>query len=285
MNLEIAHEGERLFDFCLWEYPAAAPCAGRLRSVNLLRHSFEAEGVAAEGEALIEALRASLGASNTVWGIKQAEGRISWEFYFYDYERQHRQRSIPRVLAALAPRIRCTLAPGEQLPYFMFSLDFDHDRLAGRVPLEDVQVYIGNIGSRVSSGICYEATSGGLRLKNQYYFFDARTERENIAGKATTSVHFDPARVPLAELLWPELFDCETIVLANKIDRDGVYFCRIDIDQLLHFLRRLQFPSAQLQFVEQHRDGLDHMRFDVGFDYRMDGGRLQIVKGAWYGVF
>ena len=136
------------------------------------------------GEALIEALRASLGASNTVWGIKQAEGRISWEFYFYDYERQHRQRSIPRVLAALAPRIRCTLAPGEQLPYFMFSLDFDHDRLAGRVPLEDVQVYIGNIGSRVSSGICYEATSGGLRLKNQYYFFDARTERENIAGKA-----------------------------------------------------------------------------------------------------
>jgi hypothetical protein len=27
------------------------------------------------------------------------------------------------------------------------------------------------------------------------------------------------------------------------------------------------------------------MRFDVGFDYRMDGGRLQIVKGAWYGVF
>jgi len=285
MNLELALAGERLFDFCLWEYPAAAPCAGRLRSVNLLRRSFEAEGVAVEGEALIGALRARLGASNTVWGIKQSEGRISWEFYFYDYARQQRQRSIPSVLSALAPHVSCALSPGEHLPYFMFSLDFDHDRLAGRRPLEAVQVYIGNIGSQVSSGICYEATARGLLLKNQYYFFDARAERENIAGKAATSVHFDPARLPLSDILWPELIDCETLVLANKVDRDGVYFCRIGVEALLWFLRRLDFPAAQLSFVERHRDGLAHLKFDVGFDYRMDGDRLQVVKGAWYGVF
>ena len=285
MNLEHAIEGERLFDFCLWEYPPAAATGGKLRSVNLLRRSFEDEGVAAEGEAFIGALRAGLGASNSVWGIKQAEGRISWEFYFYDYDRLQRARSIPRVLSALAPRIRCDLRPGEHLPYFMFSLDFDRERLAGRRPLEDIQVYIGNIGSQVSSGICYEATAAGLRLKNQYYFFNARAERENIVGKATASVHFDPARVPLRELLWPELVDCGTIVLANKPDRDGVYFCRITVDQLLVFLRRMAFPATQVAFVEQHRDRLDHLLYDVGFDYCMDGNRLKIVKGAWYGVF
>jgi hypothetical protein len=285
MNLEYAQEDERLFDFCLWEYPPAAPCAGRLRAVNLLRCSFEAEGVAADGDALIEALRTSLGASNTVWGIKQADGRISWEFYFYDYDRQQRQRSIPRVLSALAPRVACALSPGEHLPYFMFSLDFDHDQLAGRRPLEALQVYIGNVGSRVSSGLCYEATVGGLLLRNQYYFFDARTERENIAGKAATSVHFDPARLPLSDILWPELLDCETLVLANKVDRDGVYFCRIGVEALLCFLRRLDFPPPQLRFVERHRDALAHLKFDVGFDYSMDGARLRIVKGAWYGVF
>lgn len=285
MSLERAEAGERQFDFCLWEYPPAAPCAGKLRSVNLLRHAFAEEGVADEGEAFIGRLRAGLGASNSVWGIKQEGGRISWEFYFYDYNRQKRTRSIPRVLSLLAPRIRCELSPGEQLPYFMFSLDFDRERLAGRRPLEDIQVYIGNIGSRVSSGICYEATAAGLRLKNQYYFFNAREERENIVGKATASVHFDPARVPLRELLWPELVDCGTIVFANKPDRDGVYFCRITVDQLLVFLRRLRFPERQVLFIEEHRGSLDHMLYDVGFDYRMDGDRLQIVKGAWYGVF
>ena len=32
-------------------------------------------------------------------------------------------------------------------------------------------------------------------------------------------------------------------------------------------------------------DRLDHMLYDVGFDYRMEGGRLNILKSAYYGVF
>jgi len=285
MTLEVAQVGEPLYDFCLWEYPPAAPVAGGLASVNLLRCAFASEGVADAGESLIGALRAGLGRSRTVWGIKLCEGRISWELYFYDYDRQQRQRSIPRVLEAIAPRAVGFSPSLESLPYFMFSLDFDHQQLSGKRQISDIQVYIGNIGSHVSSGLCYEASGAGLRLKNQYYFFDARAERENIVGKATTSVFFDPGRVALADLLWPELVDCQTIVLANKIDRDGVYFCRISVDQLLIFLRRLRFPQAQLGFVDAHRERLSHLRFDVGFDYRMDGDRLRIVKGAWYGVF
>lgn len=285
MSPELAAADERLFDFCLWEYPPAAPCAGKLRSVNLLARSFEAEGVTEDGMAVVRALREGLGDSRSVWGIKQAAGRISWEFYFYDYDRLQRQRSIPRVLEILRPRVRCEVAPGEQHPYFMFSLDMDREVLAGRRPIEDIQVYIGNIGSRVSSGICYEATRAGLRLKNLYYFFDAKAERENIVGKATSSVHLDTACAPLREVLWPELLDCQTIVLANKQDRDGVYFCGIGVDQLLVFLRRLEFPPEQVLFVENNRGSLDHMRYDVGFDYRMQDGRLAIVKGAWYGVF
>lgn len=282
---EYAAADERLYDFCLWEYPPAAPCAGKLRSVNLLARSFEASGVSAPGMKVVQALRQGLGDSRSVWGIKQAEGRISWEFYFYDYDRLQRQRSIPRVLDLIRPWIRCDVSPGEQHPYFMFSLDLDGELLAGRRPMEDIQVYIGNIGSQVSSGICYEARRGGMRLKNLYYFFDARTEMESIVGKATSSVHLDPAKVPLQEVFWPELVDCQTIVVSNKQDRDGVYFCRIRVDQLLHFLRRAGFPADEVLFVERNRSSLDHMLYDVGIDYRMEDGRLKIVKAAWYGVF
>ena len=284
-RLERAAADERLYDFCLWEYPPAAPCAGKLRSSNLLLRSFEAEGVGPRGPALVRAIRQGLGDARTVWGIKQEAGRISWEFYFYDYDRLGRARSVPRLLEIARPWFACEGAPGEQHPYFMFSIDLDAELIAGRRALEEVQLYIGNIGTRVSSGICYAFTREARRLKNFYFFFEARTEMENIVGKATSSVHFNPAKLPLDALLWPALVECQTIVVANKQDRDGIYFCRIKVDQLLHFLRRLRFPEDQVLFVERNRSSLDHMLYDVGFDYRMDGDRLEIVKGAWYGVF
>ena len=284
-RLERAAADERLYDFCLWEYPPAAPCAGKLRSSNLLLRSFESEGIGARGPELVQAIRRGFGDSRSVWGIKQEGGRISWEFYFYDYERLERQRSVPKLLDIARPWFACDVAPGEQHPYFMFSIDLDGELIAGRRPLEEVQLYVGNIGSSVSSGVCYAFTREASRLKNFYFFFDAKEERDSIIGKATSSVHFDPARLPLDQLLWPALVDCKTIVIANKQDRDGVYFCRIKVDQLLHFLRRLRFPEEQVLFVERNRSSLDHMLYDVGFDYRMDGDRLAIVKGAWYGVF
>jgi hypothetical protein len=108
---------------------------------------------------------------------------------------------------------------------------------------------------------------------------------ESIVGKATSSVHLDPSKVRLQEVFWPELVDCQTIVVSNKQDRDGVYFCRIRVDQLLHFLRKLGFAEEEVLFVQRNRSSLDHMLYDVGFDYRMEDGRLKIVKAAWYGVF
>ena len=282
---EYAADGEAQFDFCLWEYPPAAPVAGKLRSANLLARSFEQEGVGARGAELMQAIRRGFGESRSVWGIKQEGGRISWEFYFYDYDRQQRTRSIPRLLEIARPFFQCDVPTTESTPYFMFSIDLDAGLIAGRRALEDIQVYIGNIGTRVSSGICYEVTRRQTRLKNFYFFFEARAEMENVVGKATSSIHLDLSRVELSEVLWPEMVDCGIIVVANKQDRDGVYFSRVNVDQLLFFLRRMGYPREHVSFVEQNRGRLDHMLYDVGIDYRMSGDRLEFVKSAYYGVF
>ncbi len=284
-TLEYATAQERLYDFCLWEYPPAAPCAGKLRSVNLLSRSFELHGMGRRGADLVQAIRGGFGDARTVWGIKQEGGRISWEFYFYDYERLQRERSIPRLLEIIRPWIACDVATSEQHPYFMFSIDLDRELVAEGKALEEVQVYVGNIGSQVSSGICYAVTRAQARLKNFYFFFDARTEMENIVGKATSSIYLEPAKLDLDAILWPELRDCQTIVVANKQDRDGVYFSRIGVDQLLVFLKRMRYPAEHVLFVERNRSSLDHMLYDVGLDYRMEGGKLNIVKSAYYGVF
>jgi hypothetical protein len=78
---------------------------------------------------------------------------------------------------------------------------------------------------------------------------------------------------------------CQTIVVANKQARDGVYFSRVNVKQLLYFLRRMDYPASHIDMVERHQASLDHLLFDVGFDYSMQGRDLKIVKSAYYGVF
>lgn len=284
-DFEYAKANERQFDFCLWEYPAAASTAGKLRSINLLAHSLDAEGLGHRAQDVIQGIRRGLGDSNSVWGIKQEAGKISWEFYFYDYDRQERERSVGRLLEVVRPWIPCDVVVADEQPYFMFSIDFGRAQLVTGAPIEEVQVYIGNIGSLVSSGICYAVSKSRTELKNFYFFFDAKKQMADIVGKLTSSIYLDLPGFAVESLLWPELCDCQTIVVANKRDRDGVYFCRINVGQLLYFLKRMDYPAEQVAFVERNKGSLDHMLYDVGIDYRVEGGALKIVKSAYYGVF
>jgi hypothetical protein len=86
-------------------------------------------------------------------------------------------------------------------------------------------------------------------------------------------------------VLRPELRRCQTICLANKQSHDCIYFSGVDVDQLLWFLDWLRYPPAVTEFVRTNRSNLDHLLFDVGFDYRMVGDRLQVLKSGYYGVF
>ena len=283
--IEHAATGEAQFDFCLWPYPPLHACGGKLRSINLLANSFEEQDAGSRALDMMLAIRREFGELRTVWGIKQAGDETSWELYFYDYARTERERSISRLLVAIRPWVSCAVEVDEHNPYFMFSIDLSRQLLKTGGELDEIQMYIGNIGSMVSSGICYGVTREQTRLKNFYFFFDARKQMSEIVGKVSTSAYLAGGKFTTADVLWPELIDCEVIVVANKSDRDGVYFSRIKVAQLLWFMRRLDYPPGQIRFLEDNLESFDHMLYDVGFDYRIKGGRLEIVKSAYYGVF
>lgn len=273
------------YDYCLWQYRPVAPPEGKLRSANLLYHSFEIAGAPASANDLVDAIRRGIGMFNTVWGIKQIDGDLRWELYFYDYRRRARERSITKVLEIMRPFIPCPVTANESLNYFMFSVDLAIDLLTRARELDEVHMYMGNPGSAVSSGICYSLTVGARRLENFYFFFDARTQGDEIAGKINSSIFFDTTTTPIELLLWPEMRGCKVVVVANKQQNDAVYFSRITIDQLLFFLRRMKYPSSHVAFVEANRERLDHLLYDVGFDYRMEDGSLHILKSGYYGIF
>jgi hypothetical protein len=273
------------YNYCLWEYKPVVPHEGKFRSVNLLIHSFEMAGVDERMFALVGAIREAIGISNTVWGVKWSGKDIGWEFYFYDYRRGERERSITRVLQAVKPFIPCEIKANENYFYFMFSMDINNELVLGTKNLEEVHIYIGIPGSAVSSGVCYALTNTGTKLENIYFFFDPKRHQDDIINKIFCSVHIDSTRIDIDEILWPELRTCKTICLANKQRNDCVYFSGIDIDQLIFFLTKMDYPRKLRSFVEENRCRLDHLRYDVGFDYRMEGNRLKIMKSGYYGNF
>ena len=284
IELERAGANDRFADYCLWDYAPPAPPAGKLRGANLLWRAIDATGNGAHLTAVCMGLRERLGPFRTVFGVKKTADRLSFEFYFYDYARLEREVSITKVLDILSPFVSCPLRYSEGRPYFMFSIDLDDDIAARRRPLDLINIYVGNPGSSVSSGICYELSSAGLRLANFYFFFNARSEMDQITAKIACSAHHDMRGLPISGILRPDLLDCEVIVVANKKFHDGIYFSRIKIDPLIGFLERERFPADLVDFVKEHRNGLDHMLYDVGLDYVVEGGAVKIVKSAFYGL-
>jgi hypothetical protein len=272
-------------NYCLWPYEPRGPVAGKFAGVNLLYQSFAAAGIDRRAYDLVDRIRGCIGPFRTVFGIKWAAGRLSWEFYFYDYARRERTVSVGRVLDGIRPLAPCGFRVNENLPYFMFSLDVDDALVTGARDIDVVHVYVGNPGSTVSSGIAYAARAASTTLENFYFFFDAETQLADAAAKIACSARLDATRIDVDRILHPEFRACRTICVANKQAADTVYFSEVDVDQLLSFLRELDYPPSTIRFVEQNRSRLDHLRYDVGYDYVADGGDVRVVKGGVYGVF
>ncbi len=282
---EMTTDQDQYYNYCWWPYLPVASTAGKFRPVTLLHQSFALAGLDERAYELVHAIREAIGAFRTVYGVKLLGDRLAWEFYFYDYQRRERTVSITRVLNAIRPIMRCDVPINESLPYFMFSLDVNGALVSGARNLDVVHMYIGNPGSRVSSGIAYALTAEATKLENFYFFFEAKRDLRQAAEKIFCSAHVDPASMDIDRILLPELRDCNTICVANKQANDTAYFSGVKVDQLLFFLKLLNYPTEIVQFVNHNHDKLDHLLYDVGFDYVSRGGELVMVKSGYYGVF
>lgn len=285
-HLEPALPGDPYRDYCQWPYePLSSPSSQAWRSSALLYQSFDHAGVGAEMAAFCAALRKGLGPFNTVWGIKFAPGHLSWEFYVYDYAGLGRRLSLSRFAEAAGNHLDLRVPLADDRPYFMFSVEIGAAHIRGHQPVDQVDLYIGNPGSSVSSGICYGLTRAGLELRNFYFFFDAERDAPHIADKIRLNAHLPPGRLDLDQILWPAITQVKTIVVANKRDRDGLYFSRIPVGHLETCLARLGAPLPLQGFLQQNRDRFSHLLFDVGYDYAPDpAGGIRYLKGSYYGL-
>lgn len=278
MPFDLEREGafESHLDYVLTPYVAPASAEGKLRSINVLRASFEAAGRHAQGEAIIARVLATLGRNRTVWGIKRhPDGTLGWEFYFYDWERRHADLSIASVRALFAPLVNVVAEESFALPWHMISVELGAAQLDGQDAAIDVYVDMRS----------YTLRGGSAELANIYTFHDPKTEIDHVMQRLRSSVHFDWKRDALTQLLPPWLFRCHRLCVANKRHADALYAARIPVSALQKFLALHAWPEALRGFVETHAHELNHLTFDVGIDFAREAGALHTRKTGIYGFF
>ena len=274
------------YDYCLLPYTPRPTTADDLASVNVLRWSWQAHGVLAEGEALLARLLAGLGAGQVVWGIKQRANQpeaSSWELYFYRRPHNPQPYTLARIAELFAPLVVHGEVP-EHWRWLMFSVEFDVAQLRGERPCAS-SVYIE------SSGLSYKLHAGQPpELENHYIFRDPLTGIDEILARLQVSVHAQPHPLGLARLLPPQLMRAFHVCVANKRLADAVYWSRVDFDQLQFFLARHSWPAELRAQLTAHASQLRHLQWDLGADFQRTpdeptGTGFAFIKSGIYGSF
>jgi hypothetical protein len=286
-RLQTSRPGDQYFDYCLWPYQPIAPVARNgLRSSALLYQSFAYAGVSEKMLAFCDRLVDRWGRFQTVWGVKSVDGRLTWEFYFYDYARLQRRRGLADFCKATQGLITLDVPLDKPMvddfPYFMFSVEIDERHLNG-LPIKQVDLYVGSPGAQMTAGICYGLTHQSRDLRNLYFFFDAKAHDVEIRQKILESAQVPAKNLRVEDVLWSDI-DAQTIVCANKRYADSLYFSRVDVGGLVTFMRRLSLPEPIIDWTQTHQHLLAHHYFDVGYDYVADGNGIRPTKGSYYGI-
>jgi len=225
----------------------------------------------------------TLGINKTVWGVKKRDSRFSWEFYFYNYNKENPEISITNLKKCLSPEFSLPVYPREEWDYFMFSFETDEVGFR-RNKINGCDIYTTDKTRRMS-GFSFHLYKDQVNFKNIYKFYssDERGMLKNIMRKNFTAMQ-------VSKILFP--FNIKgTICLAKKnvLDKTprtyGIYFNRVDIDSFLYFLQQFQYPSKLIKFVKKNKYKLNHFLYDIGFDFKVKNDNISYIKSGFYGLF
>jgi hypothetical protein len=171
----------------------------------------------------------------------------------------------------------------EATPYMMVSFDLSAQSVADGA-IREVNLYL--TGQRAHSGRSYKVRADRVELENTYNFMEPKRDIDDVLSllKSSVFVDYTEERI-LSQVIVPELFACKRVCVSKKRTCDGIYYSGITVDQLTWFLERFRYPPAIRSFVRRHHDALEHLYFDVGFDYvQGSDGNIVYRKSSYYGT-
>ena len=236
-NLEYVEKNDTFFDAHLNAYKPEGNPVGKLRVSNLLTNSFTVANVADSYYDLKDTIGSHMGLNETIWGIKKNGNDFGWEFYFSDQGGKKPEVNVTHIAPVVKDYFDLNAVVDEDRNYPMFSFDVCDDFFRKK-KVDTIHLYIDCHTCVIASLLSYALSGSDVQLENVYFMYDARSQLDllywNKDSAMITLKKIDPQ-----EILFPELMDCELIILAKKPEADGIYFSGLNVNDLLFFLNAL----------------------------------------------
>lgn len=298
-KLEYVEKGEILYNYVLMEYSPLELCNensllqripnfinrivslnknSKLRICNILYKSLENTTIVDSFINLIKELRNEIGLNQTIWGIKNINGTISWEIYFYRHL-QPENIKLKRILKIINRHFNADdLLIDEDLPYLMFSVDINK-----AMKITNANVYFGKYFGESFHSWSYSISKDKTEFFNHYEFFNPQ-DFSQLSEKILLSPFVNHS-IDISKILIPDFIACKSICIATKRYSNGIYYQGINLKLFLYFLEKFDYPANLVSLVKGHKKQLDYILFDVGFDYSVENGKLVFGKSGFYGTF
>ncbi len=275
------------YDYCHNPYVPIKPVKGKLSSDLIFQNSLLHSTYQKDFLNVSKRLQDSLGPWNTVWGVKWDNRHLTWELYFYNNGRKDPRKKVEHVLKTLRSHFKIPEFADisiENQPYLMFSIDLSDAILKSR-QIKNVHLYMEG-RSGISQGTSYCWGQDGIVFENYYDFYLMPQEAKPFIYKIKQGVFFAKDRVALLKhVLIRKLMSCHKICVAHKKNTDGIYFSRVNVDQLLYFLEFFAYPSHILDFMKSNKVKFNHLLYDVAFDCALGPQGPVFSKSSYYNVF
>jgi hypothetical protein len=314
-RIELSKADQRRFMCNLYkDLGPVEPC--RLNSVEMLEITLETAPALAE---YTKKMQAVFGPGNIVYGIKNDNGIIRWEYYFYGIDRlcstyQNRNKlfktraynshmTMDRILKfhtdlyASDPekkrendKILSAARRINRAGLTVFSLDFDEETaLSGK--LEKLNLYYTMVDEIEVPFVLKEDTftfDGETLIKSIQYiarYDQVFTDTDSFTEKFRKVGLTDGDIFTLFRFCSGSPYKCKTVSLVNKREEMGIYFFGISPDAFLKFLLEYKYPPRLVEMVASNYDDLKSMELEVGFHFLKGIGMPLPTRTAFYGLF
>lgn len=260
--------------------------------------------------AYTQKLQSRFGVGKIVYGIKNDQGCIKWEYYFYGTDRNCKTSNDPALLFR-DPKYNSELALENYLAFHSQELRtvFPND-LAKDIPRTRLTVYSVDFDEEsVITGVfhklnLYYVVSGKIGVP-----FFLREDSCSLAGEieiksvqnicmfqdvfADTEIFL--RKLEVIGILGQDALNilnfcngrekCTSVSLVNKGLEVGIYFFGVTVVTFMAFLLEYCYPPELITLCAKNLESLAHMELEIGFHFKK--GQLTSVpnRTAFYGLF
>ena len=242
---------------------------------NLLSKTFDLFDVSKKYKEITRNLTGDRTSYNIVWGIYNRKGSLSYKYYIYPNVHTF-QKDIYNIMKVVSSSIEVN----EEL----VKIDEGYDRFS---------FILGDKVNNIELSRNTNSNNGFTRIwdgKNQaisekYSIFYSKNIKGDLVHYTEIPKFLKNHKIEkYQDIIFKYGMPKFSIRLAEKSSKQfNIQYCGLKIDDFITFLKEFKFPKVLLTYMNQEKENYEHLYFDVGYDFKIEKGKIKFEDSAFYG--